>query len=140
MGLFGFKAKYDISPNVENLKNVVHNYNEVDVIKMNAKLTVPEGYYFAVGKKGKVADIFDTGEYFFNTANLPYMCRKFNIDKIKKGKAQDKISADFYFINKGLNHIAKPTWAQKHMVCFLQGLKAFFHIKLQIQENFYSPF
>lgn len=102
MGIFGFKTKYDITPKTEELKTLVINYNDVDVVKMNAKLVVPEGYFFVIGKRGKALDLFDTGEYFLNTSALPYMCRKFNIDKVKGGKSQDKIPADFYFLNKNL--------------------------------------
>ena len=100
MGIFGFKTKYDIVPKVEKLSGVVTNYSDVDVIKMNAKVVVPDGYTLIIGKKGKATDFFETGEYFLNSSILPYMCRKFGIDKIKNGKSQDKISADFYFVKK----------------------------------------
>ena len=102
MGIFGFKTKYDITPKPEALKTLVTNYSDVDVVKMNAKLVVPDGYFFVIGKRGKALDLFDVGEYFLNTSALPYMCRKFNIDRVKGGKSQDKIPADFYFLNKSL--------------------------------------
>lgn len=101
MGLFSFSKKYDIRPKEKELKGIITNYNSyVSKIKINGKLTVPNGYYFVIGKKGKVADKFDEGEYFFNYGNLPYLCRKFSIDKIKKGKQSDKVKADLYFVSK----------------------------------------
>lgn len=101
MGLFGFSKRHDICPKEKELKGIVTNYNShTSKIKINAKLVVPQGYYFVLGKKGKVADKFEEGEHFFNYANLPYLCRKFGIDKIKDGKRSDKINVDMYFVSK----------------------------------------
>ena len=102
MGIFSFKEKYDIVPKENDLKTIVTKFGAVDVVKINAKLFVPTGYYFVIGKKGKVCDKFDEGEHYFSYANLPIMCRKFHIDKEVKSKKQDKIPADFYFVDKGL--------------------------------------
>lgn len=122
MGLFGFKTKYDINPNVEDFKSVVTNYNLVDVIKMNAKVNVPAGYWFLIGKRGKALDCFSEGEYFLNNANLPYTCRRYNIDRVKKGKSKDKFPANFYFISKALRPGYFKTYRKAEMGTKAYGL------------------
>lgn len=131
MGIFGFKEKYDINPKEEELKAFITNYNKVDVIKMNAKLIVPNGYIFVIGKKGKACDKFEAGEYFFNTSILPYMCRKFKIDKIKDGKSQDKIPAEMYFINKDLRGGIFKTYRKVNM-----GTKAYGFYSVKVMGMF----
>ena len=102
MGIFGFKNKFDIQPKEKDLNKVVNKFSSVDVIKINAKLVVPNGYFFVIGKKGKVCDVFEEGTHYFNYSTLPVMCRKYGIDKTKNGKVQDKIPADFYFVKKDI--------------------------------------
>ncbi len=131
MGIFGFKEKYDINPKEEELKAFITNYNKVDVIKMNAKLIVPNGYIFVIGKKGKACDKFEAGEYFFNTSILPYMCRKFKIDKIKDGKSQDKIPAEMYFISKDLQGGIFKTYRKVNM-----GTKAYGFYSVKVMGMF----
>ncbi|MBE7074670.1 MAG: hypothetical protein E7376_01660 [Clostridiales bacterium] len=121
MGLFWNKNKYDICPKQEDLKCLVTNYSGArGVVKINAKLVVPDGYFFVLGKNGKVADKFETGEYFLNFANLPYMCRKFGIDKIQDGKQKDKFSAEQYFVDKNLHAGKFKTYRKVEM-----GTKAY---------------
>lgn len=96
MGLFN-KNKYDICPKVQELKSLVTRYSLN--IKLNGKLLVPNGFYFVLGKRGKVLDVFDEGEHFFSFSTLPYCCRKFNIDKVKD---KDIFKFDGYFVSKSL--------------------------------------
>lgn len=102
MGLFSFKNKNDIVPKEKDLKAVVSRFNSVNGVKINAKLVVPNGYMFVIGKKGKVADCFETGEHYFNFSNLPIMCRKFHIDDDRKNKGKKEFSADLYFVKKDI--------------------------------------
>lgn len=100
---FWNKNKHDICPNEKELDSFVTNYlGGNSRIKINSKLTVPEGYFCVLGRRGKVADKFDTGEHFLNFASMPYMCRRFGVDKVKDGKQQEKISCECYFISKQL--------------------------------------
>lgn len=100
---FWNKNKHDICPNEKELDSFVTNYlGGNSRIKINSKLTVPEGYFCVLGRRGKVADKFDTGEHFLNFASMPYMCRRFGVDKVKDGKQQEKISCQCYFISKQL--------------------------------------
>lgn len=102
MGLFGNKNKYDIALKPEDCKSLVTKLGK-DVIKINAKLIVPDGYVFVLGKTGKVTDIFEFGEYYFSYSNLPETCRKFHIDKIVDGRQCDKFTANLYLIDKSLH-------------------------------------
>lgn len=100
---FWNKNKHDICPNEKDLKTLVTNYLGANSkIKNNSKVTVPEGYFCVLGRRGKVADKFDTGEHFLNYANLPYMCRRFGIDKLKDGKQAEKFPCNIYFVSKEL--------------------------------------
>ncbi len=103
MGIFWKKKNQDICPSQNDLKFLVTNFTGHNgIFKINGKLTVPSGYEFVMGKKGKVTDKFVEGEYFFSYANLPYTCRRFNIDKFNNGKQTDKFTSEGYFIDKGL--------------------------------------
>lgn len=119
MGIFGFKNKYDVEPKEKDLETLVTR-SSVDVIKLNAKVVVPENYFFIIGKKGKVYDKFEAGEYFLNYTLLPQMCRKFGIDKVKNGESQDKIPADLYFVSRELRAGQFKTYRKVEM-----GTKAY---------------
>lgn len=100
---FWNKNKHDICPSEKDLKTLVTNYLGANSkIKVNSKVTVPEGYFCVLGRRGKVADKFDTGEHFLNFASMPYMCRRFGIDKVQDGKQKEKFSCECYFVSKGL--------------------------------------
>lgn len=100
---FWNKNKHDICPSEKELKTLVTNYlGGNSQIKINSKLSVPDGYFCVLGRKGKVADKFDTGEYFLNFASMPYMCRRFGIDKVKDGKQKEKFPCNVYFVSKEL--------------------------------------
>ena len=100
MGIFS--KKFDICVKDKELKSIVTNYSKVDVIKINAKLDVPNDYEFVIGKKGKVLDRFNQGEHYFTYANLPIMCRKYGFDKMVKGQQKREISANLYFVSKAV--------------------------------------
>lgn len=103
MGFFWNKNKYDICPEPKELKTFITNYLGANSqIKINSKVTVPDGYICVLGKRGKVADKFEAGEHFLNFANIPYMCRRFGVDKVQDGKQKDKISCECYFISTDL--------------------------------------
>ncbi len=127
MGLFGFKNKRDICPKEKNLRGIVSNHMVGGIIKINAMLKVPNGYIAIIGKKGKVADKFESGEHFFNFSNLPLMCRKFKIDKEKKGKKQDEFIADLYFVSKDLFEGSFKTYRKVMM-----GTKAYGFYKTHV--------
>lgn len=102
MGIFK-KYKSDICPEKKELNFLVTNYiGHNGTIKINSKIIVPSGYEFVIGKKGKATDKFTEGEHFVNFSNLPYMCRRFNIDKIENGKQAQKFCCEGYFVNKEL--------------------------------------
>ena len=119
MGIFSKKNKYDITPDVKNIKSVVTKLNE-NVVKINAKITIPDGYAFIVGKNGKALDFFESGEHFFAYSNLPYICRKYNIDKIIDGEQQTSINANLYLIDKNLRGADFKTYRKVQM-----GTKAY---------------
>lgn len=100
MGLFGNKNRHDIIIK-PNEKGFVIERLKWDTIKINAMLKVPDGYYFLIGKNGKVFDSFGAGEHFFSYANLPKVCRKYHIDKIKDGKQQSSFNANLYLVSLG---------------------------------------
>lgn len=102
MGFFGFKNKHDIVPKEKDFKYILTKFSNVDSIKLNAKLVVPNGYVFVIGKKGKVCDKFEEGEYYLNYHNLPLMCRKFSLDRQTKKDPTYKMPADFYYISKAI--------------------------------------
>lgn len=100
---FWNKNKHDICPSDKELKTLVTNYlGASSDIRINSKLIVPQGYVCVLGRRGKVADKFEEGEHFLNFANMPYMCRRFGIDKVKDGKQQQKTPCNVYFVNKEL--------------------------------------
>lgn len=99
MGLFK-KNKLDIVPKEKDLNSLVTNYT--NCINMNGKLVVPDGYEFLLGKKGKVLDRFTSGEHFFNFNTLPYVCRKYKIDKVPAEQRKDKLYFDGYYIDTRL--------------------------------------
>ena len=119
MGFFSKKDKFDISPETKKVKSVVTRLDE-NIIKINAKLTVPQGYSFLIGKNGKTLDEFNEGEHFFEYSNLPYICRKYGIDKIRNGERLDKISADLYLVSKELRGASFKTYRKVEM-----GTKAY---------------
>lgn len=127
MGIFGFKNKYDIEPKEKDLTTLVTKAN-VDVLKMNAKVVVPTNHFFVIGKKGKVYDKFEAGEYFLNYTMLPQMCRKFGIDKVKNGESQDKIPADLYFVSRELRAGIFKTYRKVEM-----GTKAYGFFSAHVQ-------
>jgi len=104
MGLFNKKEKYDIVPDLRELKERVCTYysGRRGVININSKLVVPTGYLFITGKNGHVLDRFSEGEHFFYYSNLPYACRKYKFNKKREGKMNEKFYCQYYFINKGL--------------------------------------
>lgn len=126
MGLFFNKNKFDIVPKENELCGLVTKFDRVDVLKVNAKLVVPEGYFFAIGKKGKVCDIFDSGTHYLNASTLPLTCRKFNIDKQILNK-KDKFKFDFYFISKNLFPAKFKTYRQIEL-----GTKAYGVYKMHV--------
>lgn len=100
---FWNKNKHDICPSEKDLKTLVTNYLGANSqIQVNSKVTVPEGYFCVLGRRGKVADKFDTGEHFLNFASMPYMCRRFGIDKVQDGKQKTKFPCNIYFVSKQL--------------------------------------
>lgn len=103
MGLFWKRHKNDILPKASELGSLVTNYTGRNaVFKINAKLQVPENYEFVIGKKAKVTDRFISGEHFITYANLPYMCRRFEIDRLEDGKHLNTFKAEGYFVDKSL--------------------------------------
>ncbi len=121
MGLFGGKNKGDFCPKEGELKFLVTNYTGHNgIFNINAKLNVPAGYEFIIGKKGKVTDKFTEGEHFITFANLPYTCRRFKIDKIEDGKQKDKFTAEGYFVDKSLRAGKFKTYRKVEM-----GTKAY---------------
>ncbi len=68
-------------------------------IKLDCKVTVPEGFGFALGHNGKVLDCFSKGEYYLSVSTLPVCCKKLKIHKIdKNGKIKKSFKAEAYFI------------------------------------------
>ena len=114
MGIFFKKNRYDISPDIKKINSVVTKLDE-RVIKINAKLNVPDDYFFVIGKKGKVLDLFEHGEYFFAYSNLPYICRRYGIDKIIDGRQQDTIEADMYLVDSQLRGLDFKTYRRVEM-------------------------
>lgn len=104
MGLFWKNRKTDILPKESELGALVTNYTGRNAnFKINSKLVVPENYEFVIGKKAKVTDRFISGEHFITYANLPYTCRRFDIDRLEDGKHLDSFRADGYFVDKNLH-------------------------------------
>lgn len=68
-------------------------------IKLDCKVTVPEGFGFALGHNGKALDCFSTGEYYLSVSTLPVCCKKLKIHKIdKNGKIKKSFKAETYFV------------------------------------------
>lgn len=130
MGLFGNKNKYDIKISSEEIKYLVTKLSK-DTIKINAKLIVPDGYSFLIGKKGKVTDIFESGEHYFSYSNLPEMCRKFHIDKIVDGKRYDKFNANLYVVDSSLRKCDFKSYRKVEM-----GTKAYGFFSVGIQGTY----
>lgn len=122
MGIFGFKNKNDIVPKEKHLKGFVTKFDNVKNVKINAKLVVPNGYTFVIGKKGKALDKFDCGEHYLTFATLPIMCRKFHIDDPKKTKEKKEFPADFYFIETGIQQGEFETYRKVDMGTKAYGL------------------
>lgn len=123
MGLFFKKNKGDITPKEGELNCLVTNYlGHNATLKINGKLNVPNGYDFVIGKRGKVLDKFSEGEYFFAYANLPYVCRKYGIDKIENGKQKDSFTCEAYFVDKGLRAGKFKTYRKVEMGTRAYGL------------------
>jgi len=132
MSLFNKKDKYDIIPDVNELTTACTCYSgRRGVININSKLVVPNGYFFLIGKNGKVLDKFDEGEHFFNYSNLPYVCRKYKFDRIKDGKRKEKFKCQYYFINKSLLPGQFKTYRKVVM-----GTKAYGIFKLHVYGMF----
>ena len=119
MGIFSRKSKYDITPDTKKIKSVVTKLDE-NLIKINAKVSVPEGYSFIIGKNGKVLDGFNSGENFFTYATLPYICRRYQIDRIVDGHQLDSITANMYLVDMGLRAAEFKTYRKVEM-----GTKAY---------------
>ena len=68
-------------------------------IKLDCKVTIPEGFGFALGHNGRVLDCFSSGEYFLSVSTLPVCCKKLKIHKIdKNGKIKKSFKAETYFV------------------------------------------
>lgn len=128
MALFWNKNKHDISPDIKELKTLITNYwGANSSIKLNSKVTVPEGYWLVLGKKGKVADKFEAGEHFLNFSTMPYMCRRFKIDKIEDGKQKRDITCNCYFVSQDLRAGKFRTYRKVEM-----GTKAYGIYKMHV--------
>lgn len=128
MGFFWNKNKYDICPEPKELKTFITNYLGANSqIKINSKVTVPAGYICVLGKRGKVADKFDEGEHFLNFASMPYMCRRFGVDKVQDGTQKDKISCECYFVSTDLQPGQFKTYRKVEM-----GTKAYGVYKMHV--------
>lgn len=116
MGFLWNKNKHDLCPDPKDFKTLITNYlGGGSSIKTNCKVTVPEGFWLVLGRKGKVADKFDTGEHFLNFSTMPYMCRRFAIDKIRDGKQASRVDCECYFVSKDLRAGKFKTYRQVEM-------------------------
>lgn len=128
MGFFlSRKNKYDIIVDATNIKSVVTKLSQ-DTIKINAKLDVPENTHLVIGKTGKALDDFASGTHFFSYANLPMICRRYGIDKIKDGEQQTMLNANLYLISKDLRALEFQTYRKVEM-----GTKAYGIFKIGVR-------
>lgn len=94
-------SKGEIKPDISKMGGLITVYPlKSGIVKINTKISIPEGYDFALGYKGHALDVFHTSENVLSFANLPECCRKLKIDKKDDdGKLKNKFKANAYFVN-----------------------------------------
>ena len=104
MGIFTkFKKMFssDIAPDVEKLEGLVFPYAlKGGKIKINSFVTVPSGYSFLLGYRGRVLDCFGEGKFPLSPATLPECSKRLKIHKQdKNGNNKKSFKSNAYFVN-----------------------------------------
>ncbi len=138
MGIFS-KLKHifsnDITFDEKDATSIVTPVNNKGgKIKLDCKVTVPEGFGFALGHNGKALDCFSTGENYLSVSTLPICCKKLKIHKIdNNGRIKKNFKAETYFVKTApfefdFVSLDKAELGQVSSGIFKVGLKCKFYL------------
>lgn len=103
MGLFS-KIKNLFSKKIQmqqqNKSRLISVANTNGIIKIDAPLTVPKNYVAIIETKGKICDVFPSGEYELSPGVIQKASKVRKLTKAnKKGKFKKKFKGYVYFVN-----------------------------------------
>ena len=98
-------------------------------VKIDSKVTVPQGYSFVLASSGKCLDVFGAGEFFLCAATLPECCKKLKIHKTdKKNRIKKSFKADAYFVSLNTFELDLKTNSKAELGGKASGI---FHVGMQ---------